>query len=222
MSVSRERLLLKMRGRRNYSKREKSEIITRTSYDNQTENPHSLESVLVGFHGRSLNYEAYIDLNDIWYSPQEANCFGESKKIYYVSDKRDPADPYGEGAQGIDKTFFHDHEKAPVLIYDLKLDDLPEMNQYLTKKELNKFIRKNKAYKLPDEFPDEIGWLGKIIKIDYLDANNIMQEVEVNDFGLYVWDDQKTLMAMPLEGEIERVIIWRSPALKVNWRGIIN
>lgn len=208
--------------RRNFSTAERESIFSRVKNDHLKEKPASLESALVGFHGRSLNYEKYVDLEQIWDSPQDAKCFGIAKVLYYNSDKRDPADPQGEGQQGFNKAFYHTHEGADVLIYELKLEDLPEINTYFTDSQVQKYLKKNDRYCLPEEWPSDAGWLGELKKIEYVDVYKKTQTLLTHDYYLYMLEDMSTLMALPKGDEIDRVLFWCSPDLKVNWRGIIN
>lgn len=211
-----------MRDRKNYSDVERERIYNSYKRDHLKENPNALESALIGFHGRSLQHESYYDLGSNWSSPILAKCFGFSKTIYYQSDKRDPADPSGEGAQGYDKSFYHSHEKSPVLIYELKSNGIPPINEYATAQEMNQMYSQSSQYRLPNHWAESSGWLGDITEVEYLDLNENRENIKFTDYGLYVWDDMSTLMALPNHGEIDRIILWRSPDLKVNWRGIIN
>jgi len=208
--------------RRNFSNAERESIFSRVKKDHLKETPASLESALVGFHGRSLNYEKYVDLEALWDSPQLAQCFGIAKVLYYNSDKRDPADPKGEGQQGFDKSFFHTHEGADVLLYELKLEDLPPINTYFTEGQLSKYLNRSQRYCLPDQWPTDAGWLGTLKKIEYVDVYKKTQTLLTHNYYLYMFNDMSTLMALPNGEEVDRVLFWCSPDLRVNWRGIIN
>lgn len=211
-----------MRNRKNYSEKEQKNIFENYKRDHLTENPNALESALIGFHGRSLQNESYYDLGREWPSPRLGKCFGISQIIYYQSDKRDPADPSGEGAQGFDKSFYHTHEKSPVLLYELKLSHLEPINDYASQQELNHFYRESSHYKLPNNWAESSGWLGDITEVRYESFDGNEEFIKFKDYGLFVWSDMSTLMALSNNGDIDRILIWRSPDLKVNWRGIIN
>ena len=67
----------------------------------------------------------------------------------------------------------------------------------------------------------ELGILEKVLisigKHDY--------ELKFDDYYLYVWDDMKTLMGIPIiNGQItdSNLYMWCSNHTKVNWRGIID
>jgi hypothetical protein len=212
----------KIRRRRNFSEEEKSLISEKTKKDHLKEKPNSLESALVGFHGRNLNYEEFIGIEDVFPDPSEAECFGVAKVLYYSSDKRDPADPYGEGKQGIEKNFYHNHDKYDVLLYELKKDDLEPINDYFDDNELGDYFDKSEFYILPNRWADGSGFLANLQRIEYVDVNGNEEYIDFTNYNLYMWNDLKTLMAIPKSGELDRVILWRSPTLKVNWRGIIN
>lgn len=211
-----------MSKRRNFSESERESIFSRAKSDHLKEKPASLESALVGFHGRSLKYEKTLDLEELWESPLEAQCFGIAKVLFYNSDKRDPADPKGEGQQGIDKAFFHTHEGADVLLYELKLDHLPPINTYFTTTQINKYLKKSEHYCLPSEWAQDAGWLGDLKKIEYIDVYKKPQTLVTHNYHLYMLEDMKTLMGLPNTDNVDRVLFWCSPDLKVNWRGIIN
>ena len=204
--------------RRNYSNNEQEKIRKVFTNDELKENPKNIEGMLMGFHGRTLKYEEDRNIEKVFQSPSMAKPFGVAKKVYYDSDKRDPGSPQGDGRQGVNKRFVHDHDKKDVLIYELSNEELRSCFDNSSHKQYEK---KSNAYKLPYEWPESCGWLGKLISIEYVGLEGHVEE-SFEDFDLFVWNDLKTLMAVPSRGLIYQALIWRGPDLKVNWRGIIH
>jgi hypothetical protein len=206
--------------RKNYFTPEEQKIMKRVhKNDEKREHPKSLTGMMMGFHGRPLISSEDWSYEDIYPNPSEAKPIGLAKKVYYDSDKRDPASPRGEGRQGIMKRFVHDHDKKPVIIYELttKRSRRPELSDA----KLEKLYERSDWYLPPDEWAEECGYIGQLISIEYEGPNGYTVET-FDNFDLYVWDDMKTLMAKPRTGDLYQVLLWRGPDLMVNWRGIIH
>lgn len=209
-----------MKTRKNYFSEEEQKIMkTKYSRDEMKENPNSLEGMMMGFQGRPLHYSEDRDFEAQFPTPTLANPFGVAKVVYYDSDKRDPASPYGEGKQGVMKRFVHEHDKRPVLLYEItsRTSHRPSMSTT----EFNKHKKKHACYELPSEWPEKCAWIGKLVSIEYETPSGLAQET-FDRFDLYVWEDTKTLMAVPSFGSIYQILLWRGPDMKVNWRGIIH
>jgi hypothetical protein len=73
-------------------------------------------------------------------------------------------------------------------------------------------------------YPDSAAWLGELIEIKYVCTDGIHTTESFKGMNLWVWEDRKTLMALPknLKGAInpEDVLIWKGGRLKVTMRGI--
>jgi hypothetical protein len=182
------------------------------------ENPKSLEGMMMGFQGRPLKYAEERSLEATFPAPTSAQPFGVAKLVYYDSDKRDPAAPYGEGKQGVMKRFVHEHDKRPVLLYELTTSS---HRAPMSSTEFNKHKKSHSCYALPESWPTKCAWIGKLVSIEYETAAGVAHE-SFDRFDLYVWDDTKTLMAVPSSGSIYQILLWRGPDMKVNWRGIIH
>jgi hypothetical protein len=206
--------------RKNYFSAEEQQLMKKMyKSDEKRENPKSLEGMMMGFHGRSLKAEERHDYAKKYASPQMARAVGIAKKVYYDSDKRDPASPYGEGKQGIMKRFVHDHDKGDVVLYELSSQK--SIRPSLPAKVINYLLQCDEQYACPHNWADACGYIGKLVSIEYETPNGLVSET-FEDFDLYVWDDMKTLMAVPSNGLMYQVLLWRGPDLKVNWRGIIH
>jgi len=72
--------------------------------------------------------------------------------------------------------------------------------------------------------PAKIVELGQLDKVD-LSIGRTKYELGFEGYTLYVWDDMRTLMALPVQnGQVldANVYIWASDHTRVNWRGIID
>ncbi len=206
--------------RKNYFTPEEQKIMKRAHKDDEKrENPSSLTGMMMGFHGRALQSAEDWDYESIYPNPADAKPFGLAKKVFYDSDKRDPASPRGEGKQGIVKRFVHDHDKRPVIIYELTT--LRSKRPLMDDAKLDKLYDKSDWYLAPDFWAEECGYIGSLVCIEYEGPKGYTVET-FDNFDLYVWDDMKTLMAKPKTGALNQVLLWRGPDLKVNWRGIIH
>jgi hypothetical protein len=197
-----------------------------------SENPPSAENLLRGFHGRKVNGRRKsllpIDLQDL----SRAECLGRSNTIYYVSDKRDPKDPKGEGAQGHMKRFYHD-QRPESYFYVITCEAFPtSMDSFLQmlveQAEFEGVTAKARKKKLVPKgpLPDKLVDLGDLEKV-MLSIEDSEYEVSFVGYKLYVWNDMKTLMGLPIDsdgGVVEdaNVYLWASKHTKVNWRGIID
>ena len=194
-----------------------------------SENPPTAENLLRGFHGRRVNGRRNsmlpINVEDL----AHAECLGRSNTIYYVSDKRDPKDPKGEGAQGYMKRFYHDQKPESYLYVIPNSVGLDEFLQMLVDAcEADGISQKAKRKSLAPKgpLPSKIVELGDLEKV-MLSVGSSEYEVSFIGYKLYVWDDMRTLMGLPIEsdgGVVDdaNVYIWASKHTKVNWRGIID
>ena len=194
-----------------------------------SENPPTAENLLRGFHGRRVKARQDsmlpIDAEDLIH----AKCLGRSDTIYYVSDKRDPKDPKGEGAQGVMKRFYHDQDPESYLYVVPGAMGLDEFLQMLIGScEAGGVASKAKRKSLvpTGPLPAKLVELGDLEKV-MLSIGRSEYEVSFVGYKLYVWDDMKTLMGLPIDSEgcvVEGVgvFLWSSHHTKVNWRGIID
>jgi len=206
--------------RKNYFSEEQQKTMKKLyKSDEKRENPKSLQGMMMGFQGRSLVSETERSIESLFPKPSLATPVGIAKKVYYDSDKRDPASPYGDGKQGVMKRFVHDHDKSDVMLYELNHNG--NTRDALPKKTVDSYVKKNDIYQLPNTWTETCAWIGKLVCVEY-DCNKGYMTETFDNFDLFVWDDMKTLMAVPPMGRIHQVLIWRGPDMKVNWRGIIH
>jgi hypothetical protein len=190
-----------------------------------SENPPSPEHLLRGFHGRDVRNisRSVIPLDDL----ANAQCLGRSDVIFYVSDKRDPKDPKGEGAQGYLKRFYHDQNPESYLYVIPISGDLDSFQQNLidacrTKGTSAKIKKRGLFPQGP--LPKKIVELGTLEKVE-LSIGREECELAFEGYTLFVWDNMRTLMALPMqEGRIlhANIYVWASDHTRVNWRGIID
>lgn len=206
--------------RKNYFTPEEQKLMKRIHKgDEKKEHPRSLEGMMMGFHGRPLLSAEEWDYEAVYPNPADAKPVGLAKKVFYDSDKRDPASPKGEGRQGIVKRFVHDHDKRPVVLYELTT--ARSKRPQLGDDKLDKLYAKSDWYLAPEFWADECGYIGELVCVEYESPKGYLVET-FEDFDLYVWNDMKTLMAKPRSGDLYQVLLWRGPDLMVNWRGIIH
>lgn len=194
-----------------------------------SEDPPSAEHLLRGFHGRRVNGRRNsslpIEINDL----ACAECIGRSNTIYYVSDKRDPKDPKGEGAQGYMKRFYHDQKPESYLYVipnSVGLDEFLQMLVDVCSEEGMSKKAKRKSLIPKGPLPSKLVELGDLEKV-MLSVGSSDYEVSFVGYKLYVWDDMRTLMGLPVEkdGSVvddANIYLWASKHTKVNWRGIID
>lgn len=190
-----------------------------------SENPPSAEHLLRGFHGRSVQNvaRAMLPIDDV----DGAQCLGRSDVIFYLSDKRDPKDPKGEGAQGFQKRFYHDQDPDSYLYVIDVTGSLDQFQQNLIAVCRSKGIAKKARSKglLPKgQMPTQMVELGTLEKVE-LSLGREKYELGFEGYRLFVWDDMRTLMALPMVGNSvldSDVYIWASNHTRVNWRGIID
>jgi len=191
-----------------------------------SENPPSPENLLRGFQGRPVrNRNRTLLPIDTF---KNAHCIGRSNVIFYLSDKRDPKDPNGEGAQGHQKHFYHDQKPPSYLYvisqtgeYDSFLETLISLCQ--TSKDTLK-ASSSKGLCPSSRMPETVVELADLEKVE-LAIGRKRFELEFEGYKLYVWDDMRTLMALPIHnGQVTNacLYIWCSNHTKVNWRGIID
>ena len=188
------------------------------------ENPKDLESLLRGFHGRGKNgWSTHgVDLNlDL----SEARCVGRSTTIYYRSDKRDPNDPVGLGAQGYIKDFYHTQKPLSALWW---YSATPEetMDALAEAAEASGFCEKVEAEGLlpGSELPEEVLELGILVGVD-IQIGRSKSEIRFENFKLYVASDMKTLYGLvERNGKVltDQILVWRSHDTYVCYRGIVN
>lgn len=190
-----------------------------------SENPPTPEHLLRGFHGRAVRNtsKSTLPLDDL----AAAQCLGRSDVIFYVSDKRDPKDPKGEGAQGFQKRFYHDQNPESYLYVIDVSGDLDDFQRNLisacrSKGLASKLKKKGLIPKGP--LPKKIVELGSLEKVE-LSIGREEYELAFEGYRLFVWDNMRTLMALPMQdGKIldADVYVWASNHTRVNWRGIID
>jgi len=209
----------------------KCKIMSRFNPSNKdlSENPPTPENLLRGFHGRRVNGKKKsmlpIDLSDL----KRAKCLGKSDTIYYVSDKRDPKDPQGEGAQGYMKRFYHDQRPDSYLYIIPNSVGLDSFLQMLTDECSNSGVQKKASGKglIPKgPLPSKLVELGELEKV-MLSIGKLEYEVSFVGYKIFVWDNMRTLMGLPIDEsghivEDANIYIWASKHTKVNWRGIID
>ncbi len=194
-----------------------------------SENPPTAENLLRGFHGRRVNDRRDSVLPIDTQTLSLAECLGRSNTIYYVSDKRDPKDPKGEGAQGFMKRFYHDQKPESYLYVIPNSVGLDEFLQMLVDAcEADGISKKAKRKSLIPQgpLPSKLIELGNLEKV-MLSIGSSEYEVSFIGYKLYVWDDMRTLMGLPVESDGSlvgdaNVYLWASKHTKVNWRGIID
>ena len=196
------------------------------SNNDMSENPPSPEHLLRGFHGRRVRDSSRgtlpINVGDL----QDAICLGRSEVIFYHSDKRDPKDPTGEGAQGYKKRFYHDQNPLSYL-WVIAVTGLDAFQSNLASEcRENGFVEKARKKGLipAGPLPQKIVELGALEKV-VLSQGRGGSELEFINYTLFVWDNGSTLMGLPMiNGEIldANVYLWSSNHTRVNWRGIID
>lgn len=158
------------------------------------------ERIFEGFQGRPVKKRVTRALEGRL--PRVLRRCGNAVKIWYDSDKRDPGDPHGEGAQGNWKLFVHEHS-AGVGVYTVDGD--PGFDE-----------------EIEPDWPDEVFWLGKLTKYEYDDGEEVWEEPG-GGRDLWCWANGKVLMALPRNfSSPQKVILWKGGRLKVTWRGIVH
>ena len=184
------------------------------------ERPNSPENLARGFQGRALRSRQRFTLPD--FDISDMKCVGRSEVIFYLSDKRDPNDPKGEGAQGFMKRFYHTQKPLSYLYVSTPVEDpfVEELVQMCRETGMSRKAS-GKGLKPVGPAPDTIVDLAEL---EHIDLKVGSQEVELyfRGFRLYVWDDMKTLMAWNPDDPYNNVYIWASHHTHVNWRGIID
>tara|TARA_B100000900_G_scaffold229435_1_gene194844 strand:+ start:1238 stop:1843 length:606 start_codon:yes stop_codon:yes gene_type:complete len=190
-----------------------------------SEHPETPENLLRGFQGRPVRKStgAVLPIQSL----KDAQLLGRSNVIFYQSDKRDPKDPKGEGQQGYVKRFYHDQNPESYLYVISQTGDIDSFQSELIGKSIaiaQKLRKSSKKLYPRGPLPNKIVELADLEKVDLSIGK---QEYELNFVGykLYVWDNMKTLMALPISnGQITDscIYIWCSNHTKVNWRGIID
>lgn len=195
------------------------------SKDDLSENPPTPENLLRGFQGRPVKQSkgATLPLDSL----SDAQLLGRSNVIFYQSDKRDPKDPKGEGQQGYMKRFYHDQNPESYLYVISQTGDIDSFQADLiamcNESGVSKKVRKKGLYP-KGSLPNKIVELADLEKVD-LSIGQHEYELNFVGYKLYVWDNMKTLMALPISnGQITDscIYIWCSNHTKVNWRGIID
>lgn len=187
------------------------------------ERPPTLENLLRGFHGRRQRGNTTYELRDI--DPNVHILLGRSNTIYYASDKRDPNDPYGEGAQGFLKVFYHD-QKSPSYFY--LIDSSPDSFE----QELNALcnstglVRRSQSKGLYPQgtLEGKMVELGDFLGVD-LSVGRESVKMEFEGYKLFVLRDMRTLVALPVvKGRLggDKVYMWSSDDTFVCARGIVD
>ena len=194
------------------------------SREDLSENPKKAENLLRGFHGRDVKRKEKLIFPDV--DLTRSHLLGKSDIIFYQSDKRDPKDPKGEGAQGYMKRFYHEQEKPAYLyvICDLNAPGNSFLRRLSMESEaegLTKKLRKNGLYP-KGPLPKKIVELGVLEKVKLECGGEV--ELGFKNYKIYCWDNMKTLMGIGIDNGqfvMDKVFIWCSNYTKVNWRGII-
>lgn len=193
-----------------------------------SENPKTPENLLRGFQGRDVKKRMNSKINNLAHA--KSYVLGRSNVIYYKSDKRDPKDPDGEGAQGFMKHFYHEQHPESylyVVCTDDCLDDFEiDCNEECVALGLPaKLMQKGLVPNLPLPNKLTLVELATLEKVDLTIGGDTDIELSFEGYSLFVWDDCKTLMAAPKTNKdinLKKVYIWASNHTFVNWRGIIN
>jgi len=162
-----------------------------------------IEKLFEDFQGRKVLKR--VDRNIEGSLPKTVYPFGEAVSVLYHCDKRDPGDPFGEGAQGHWKYFIHAHDKG-VFVYSNDVDDKSDS------------MALGSSWK--PIYPETCAWLGELKEIVIKDENGREEKIAFKNRDLWVWDDKVTLMALPKRGKIKEVLLWKGGKLKVTGRGI--
>lgn len=188
-----------------------------------SENPPTLEHLFRGFHGRGVRhkFKSILPIDDF----DNAQCLGRSDVIFYLSDKRDPNDPEGDGAQGIRKRFYHT-QGPPSYLYVVNVTgSLDSFQEMLIQKCKSKGIAKRAVKPSVSVYPGMgIALLADLEKVD-LSVGREKFEISFEGYKLSVMGDMSTLIAFPVHnGQIldADVYIWASEHTRVNWRGVIK
>lgn len=190
-----------------------------------SENPPTPENLLRGFHGRGVQSRkrAILPIDSL----SGARLLGRSNVIFYMSDKRDPKDPVGEGAQGHLKRFYHDQKPESYLYVIPQNRTLDEFQSSLAAQcqssgLKSRVVKKGLVPRGP--MPSQLIELGELEKVE-LSIGRSAYELGFDGYRLFVWDNMRTLMALPIHGgrvTNADIYIWCSNHTKVNWRGIID
>ena len=161
-----------------------------------------IEDLFEGFQGRKVVKRVTKNIEKSL--PKTVYPFGTAVSVLYHCDKRDPGDPYGEGAQGHWKYFIHTHSPG-VLVYSNDVDDTSDTPSL--------------GLPLDPIYPETCTWLGELKEI-VIDTGEGEEKIQFTNRDLWVWDDMRTMMALPKRGKIKEVLIWAGGKLKVTPRGI--
>ena len=195
------------------------------SREDLSENPPTPEHLLRGFHGRPIQKVTkwVLPLDDF----SNAQCLGRSDTIFYLSDKRDPKDPKGEGAQGFMKRFYHEqHPEAYLYVIPIYSDLDSFLTQLVEECKAEGVTRKARRKGLypKGKVPSKLVELGVLEKV-MLSIGGGEVELSFQGYSLFVFGNMKTLMALPISsGRLQKnhIYIWASQKTRVNWRGIID
>ena len=192
----------------------------RPSKADLVERPQNPESLVRGFHGRPMQGRHRFIMPD--FRLNDAQCVGRSETIFYLSDKRDPNDPKGEGAQGFLKRFYHDQGPSSYL-YVIGGDLDPFECDLIANAKRSGMTRRaqNLGLKPKGKWPSTIVELGDLEEVHLKNGNDEV-EISFNNYGLFVWDNMKTLMGISRDLPPSKVFLWSSSHTHVNWRGIID
>ncbi len=188
-----------------------------------SENPPTLEHLFRGFHGRGVRhrFKSILPINNF----DDAQCLGRSDVIFYLSDKRDPNDPKGDGVQGIRKRFYH-NQGPPSYLYVVDVTgSLDSFQERLVQKCKSKGIAKRAVKPSVTLYPGmEVAFLADLEKVE-LSVGQENFELSFLGYKLCVMGDMRTLMAVPIQGDQilhADIYVWASEHTRVNWRGVIK
>jgi len=195
------------------------------SREDLSENPSTPEHLLRGFHGRPVQKVSkwMLPIDDF----ADAQCLGRSDTIFYISDKRDPKDPKGEGAQGHMKRFYHEQHPESYLYVISPYSSLDSfLTQLVEECEVEGVAQKARKKKLypKGKVPTKLVELGVLEKV-MLSVGKGEVELSFQGYSLFVFGNMKTLIALPIsDGRLQNnhIYVWASQQTRVNWRGIID
>lgn len=190
-----------------------------------SENPRTLSDAIEGFHGRQIKSVTERDIEGIL-NLRNYRLLGRSDKIFYRSDKRDPSSPKGDGRQGIAKDFYHTQSPLCLLyvVYRSESDIADMKDMFDLADRDSRLQKKSRQLDIPAEWPEEVGLLGKLTRVEY-SVDGEEEELDFVNYNLYCWDDMKTIMAIPdfnAGYSVDKAFIWVGEKTRVNWRGIID
>lgn len=155
------------------------------------------EALFKDFHGREPRFK-----QDMTRFPKSLVRVGTLHRIDYLSDKRDPGDPAGEGRQGVWKHFTHEADKRPGLF---------DQYGYTGKGGKKAAVR----------WPAKAIWLGYVIELEYVPEGERSPVVEKlpKGTGLYAFEDGSAAFIVRNASDI---LLIRGSGFVVEGRGLVG